>query len=163
MKALPRWGANIVGDTEPNARLELLLSGEVLCRAELFNRQVKIGSEIFGLVGIGGVWTRSDHRNQGCATRLLDQAKIFSRLHSGMILFSLEQQVPFYENRGYTRHTGAATMRQPLALDAREVLHGPPIKPLKAVPVPEHVAVMTTSSGTWFDPEEPIDIAGLPW
>lgn len=148
MKALPRWGDGIVGQKKPEAVLEVRLNDEVLARAELFNREVDADGERLRLVGVGGVWTASKFRNQGLATALLVQSRELALKwgRDGVILFSLEPLVPFYEARGFKQHLGPVSMRQPNGI----------------VSVPEEVAVLHIGR-SWIDVEGELDIVGLPW
>jgi GNAT superfamily N-acetyltransferase len=156
MKNLERWGAGIVGDKRPDSVLELTLGGVAVSRAELFRRECVlegVGPLVLG--GVGGVWTASAHRRQGTATALLQQSlALFRRRgYEGGILFSLEATVPFYQTRDWQRHLGPVTMHQP----------GPGgAEPWSAVPVPDHVAVLTRGF-TWLDEEARLEILGLPW
>lgn len=166
MKLFPRWGAGIVGDDRPRDVLSISLNRELISKLDIFPRTVRIGADSWNLLGVGGVWTASAHRRRGHATSLLIQARSIAAKEKGVagtILFSLENLVPYYESNGYQRHTGVVTMQQPVALDARETLHGPAIPPFKHVVVPDQVAVMTFLIAEWFDPQEVLHIEGLPW
>jgi len=149
LKRLPRWGENILGAKKPDATIELILDGQPICRTEVFKRECAFDGETFKLGGIGGVWTASKYRRQGHATAMLKQAlSLFGHWGlDGAILFSLEELVPYYAERGFDRHMGAAVMHQQQP----------------GFPVPENVVVLTHGFNVWLDPESSLEIRGLPW
>ena len=151
MRTLPRWGIGIVGDDRPEGMLTIGLGSTLISKAELFSRNVQFtGDHRAKLLGLGGVWTASKYRGRGFASSLMVQARQLAVMdhYNGTVLFSLENTVPFYESLGYTRHTGAAFMKQP---NQDKFL------------VPAHVAVMTLLIADWVDPSDPITVEGLPW
>ena len=55
------------------------------------------------LVGVGGVFTRPDHRGEGRATTLMRQAQA---MYPGLVLHANDQVAPFYERLGFRRLHG---------------------------------------------------------
>ncbi|GAH73251.1 unnamed protein product, partial [marine sediment metagenome] len=80
--------------------IERRLHGEPIARAIIADRQMRIGCAHVRMGGIGGVWTKPEHRKQGHMRAVMDRAVEFMR-EEGFDLSLLFGITDFYPRWGY--------------------------------------------------------------
>jgi hypothetical protein len=97
MKPMPTL---LVEDAPAATKLSLVQNGAELAHLFIIPFRIRIGAAVVEVDGIGDVWTADEHRNQGHARRLMEEA--VRRMRAGDSALSVLYGIPdFYHKFGY--------------------------------------------------------------
>ena len=134
-----------------NTRL-IVRSGEnVIGHMAISLRAIRMGDRLCHAAGLAEVATHPDHRGQGIASRMLEQAILEARASVAdfFILFGVER---IYAAAGFRDQPNEV-----LCVDMRGVQTG-----ADRMRINEHFMVMQLGDLVW-DPEAPVDLVGFPF